>query len=99
MDVTAFGYVGIRTKALEDWAGFGTGLLGMQLTDKSRKSLALRMDDRKQRVVVTEDGGTGAAFSAGRWRRPPRSMRCAQGWKPTGWHSREAHARSRRSAG
>lgn len=62
MEVTAFGYVGIRTKALEDWASFGTGLLGMQLTDKSRKSLAFRMDDRKQRVVVTEDGGTGAAF-------------------------------------
>ena len=62
MDVTAFGYVGISTKALEDWAGFGAGLLGMQLTDKSRKSLAFRMDDRKQRVVIAEDGGSGAAF-------------------------------------
>lgn len=62
MEVTAFGYVGVRTKALEDWAGFATGLLGMQLTDRTRKSLAFRMDDRKQRVVVSEDGGSGAAF-------------------------------------
>jgi len=62
MEVTAFGYVGVRTKALEDWASFGTGLLGLQVVDKSRKSLAFRMDDRKQRIVVAEDGGTGAAF-------------------------------------
>ncbi|HEX2216240.1 MAG TPA: VOC family protein [Xanthobacteraceae bacterium] len=62
MAVTALGYVGVRTKALEDWAGFATALLGMQLTDKSRKSLAFRMDDRKQRLVVAEDGGSGAAF-------------------------------------
>ncbi|MCC7346884.1 MAG: VOC family protein [Variibacter sp.] len=62
MDVTAFGYVGIRTKALEDWAALGTGLLGLQVTDKTRKSLAFRMDDRKQRIVVTDDGGSGAAF-------------------------------------
>jgi 2,3-dihydroxybiphenyl 1,2-dioxygenase len=34
----------------------------MQLIDKSAKSLALRMDDRKQRVVVSEDGGEGVAF-------------------------------------
>ena len=62
MEVTAFGYVGISTKALEDWSSFGTGLLGLQLTDKTRKSLAFRMDDRKQRIVVAEDGGAGAAF-------------------------------------
>lgn len=62
MEITAFGYVGVRTKALEDWATFGTRLLGMQIVDKSRKSLAFRMDDRKQRVVISEDGGSGAAF-------------------------------------
>lgn len=62
MDVTALGYVGIHAKTLEDWATFGTRLLGMQITDKTRRSLAFRMDDRKQRVVVSEDGGMGAAF-------------------------------------
>ncbi len=62
MQVTGLGYVGVRTKALEDWAAYGTRLLGMQLVDKSRKSLAFRMDDRKQRVIVAEDDGAGIGF-------------------------------------
>src|SRR5919197_2641944 len=59
MDIQGLGYIGVRAKSLEDWTGFGTRFLGMQLVDKSAKSLALRMDDRKQRVVVSEDGGEG----------------------------------------
>src|SRR5919198_1615085 len=62
MDIQGLGYVGIRAKSLEDWTAFGTRFLGMQLVDRSSKSLALRMDDRKQRVVVSEDGGEGVAF-------------------------------------
>src|SRR5712691_2409436 len=62
MPLQSLGYVGIRAKDLGDWASYGTGLLGMQLVDKSRSSLAFRMDDRKQRVVVTADGGEGAGF-------------------------------------
>ncbi len=62
MSIEGLGYVGVRTKSLEDWSNFGTRFLGMQLVDKSAKSLALRMDDRKQRVVVSEDGGEGVAF-------------------------------------
>src|SRR6185503_2596411 len=62
MDIEGLGYVGVRAKSLEDWTSFGTKFLGMQLVDKSAKSLALRMDDRKQRVVVSEDGGEGVAF-------------------------------------
>src|SRR6195256_4931524 len=62
MDIQGLGYIGVRAKSLEDWTSFGTKFLGMQLTDKSAKSLALRMDDRKQRVVVSEDGGEGVAF-------------------------------------
>src|SRR5437764_11931831 len=62
MDIQGLGYVGIRAKSLEDWTGFGTNFLGMQLVDRSSKSLALRMDDRRQRVVVSEDGGEGVAF-------------------------------------
>jgi 2,3-dihydroxybiphenyl 1,2-dioxygenase len=59
MEIQGLGYVGVRAKSLEDWSAFGTRFLGMQLVDKSARSLALRMDDRKQRVVVTEDGGEG----------------------------------------
>ncbi len=52
MNLQALGYVGIRTSKLEDWATYASRFLGMQLTDKTRSSLAFRMDDRKQRVVV-----------------------------------------------
>ena len=62
MDIQALGYVGIRAKSLEDWTSFGTRFLGMQLVEKNNKKLTLRMDDRKQRVVVNEDGGDGVAF-------------------------------------
>jgi 2,3-dihydroxybiphenyl 1,2-dioxygenase len=62
MDIQGLGYVGIRAKSLDDWTVFGTRFLGMQLIERSGKSLALRMDDRKQRVVVSEDGGEGVAF-------------------------------------
>src|SRR6476620_3201519 len=62
MTIQGLGYVGVHAKSLEDWAGFGEKFLGMQRVDKSRGGLAFRMDDRKQRLVVTEDGGEGTAF-------------------------------------
>src|ERR1700723_2036446 len=62
MHLNALGYVGIRTKNLEDWAAYGTNLLGMQLVDKSRGTLALRMDDRKQRIIVHTDENEGPSF-------------------------------------
>src|SRR3982075_774331 len=61
MEVQALGYVGVRAKALEDWADFGSRFLGMQRIDKSRSTLAFRMDDRKQRLVGHADGGAGIA--------------------------------------
>ena len=57
--VEALGYVSVRAKDLDDWAGYGTGLLGLQRVDKSRSTLAFRMDDRKQRIIVNADGGEG----------------------------------------
>src|SRR5262245_60646392 len=62
MAIQGLGYVGVRAKSLEDWAGFGEKFLGLQLVDRSCSSLAFRMDDRKQRVVVTPDGGEGVAY-------------------------------------
>ncbi len=58
----AFGYVGVRAKDLGDWASYGSGLLGLQRVDKSRATLAFRMDDRKQRIIVHADGGEGIGF-------------------------------------
>src|SRR5204862_5463933 len=62
MSIQGLGYVGVHAKVLEDWATFGSKFLGMQLVDKSRGALAFRMDDRKQRLVVAEDGGEDVAF-------------------------------------
>lgn len=58
----ALGYVGVRAKDLGDWASYGSGLLGLQRIDKSRSTLAFRMDDRKQRIIVDADGGEGIGF-------------------------------------
>src|SRR5919201_135276 len=62
MGIDALGYIGVRAKEVEDWASYGENLLGLQRIDKSRSSLAFRMDDRKQRLVVDADGGQGIGF-------------------------------------
>jgi len=62
MDLQSLGYVGIRAKNIEDWAGYATRFLGMQLIDRSTSSLAFRMDDRKQRVIVNADAQGGPGF-------------------------------------
>jgi 2,3-dihydroxybiphenyl 1,2-dioxygenase len=62
MSLQSLGYIGIRTKSLEDWSQYGSRFLGLELVDKSRSSLAFRMDDRRQRIVVQEDGGEGTGF-------------------------------------
>src|SRR6202051_3815871 len=62
MNLNSLGYFGIRTKNLDDWATYATRFLGMQVTDKSRGTLALRMDDRKQRVIVHTGEDEGPAF-------------------------------------
>src|SRR6516165_1472305 len=62
MSIEALGYIGVRAKDVGDWASYGENFLGLQRIDKSRSSLAFRMDDRKQRLVVDADGGQGIAF-------------------------------------
>lgn len=62
MTIQALAYIGVRAKDIEDWASYGTRQVGLQLVDRSSRSLALRMDDRKQRIAVEEDGGEGIGF-------------------------------------
>ena len=82
MNLNALGYVGIRAKNLDDWAAYGTRFLGMQLVDKSRGTLALRMDDRKQRVIVHSRRGRGAVvLRLGSRRCRARSTRWRRIWK------------------
>jgi 2,3-dihydroxybiphenyl 1,2-dioxygenase len=62
MGIKALGYIGVRAKDVDDWASYGEKLLGLQRTDKTRASLAFRMDDRTQRLLVDADGGQGIGF-------------------------------------
>ena len=56
MSIQALGYVGVRAEGVEDWSRYASGLLGLQTVDKSRSTRAFRMDDRKQRLIVTGGG-------------------------------------------
>jgi len=62
MEIKSLGYVGVRARETGDWERFATKFLGMQLVDRTASTLSLRMDDRRQRVVVHADGGQGAAY-------------------------------------
>src|SRR5260370_36951278 len=62
MSVQALGYIGVRSRSVEHWAGYGTRQLGLQRIDKSTSTLAFRMDDRKQRIIVNQDSGDGIGF-------------------------------------
>ena len=56
------GYVWVRSDRLDDWGRYATSLLGMQQVDRGAGSRAYRMDDRKQRLVVTSGDGEGLGF-------------------------------------
>jgi len=62
MGIVALGYLGIRSDQLDNWSDFASGLLGMQQVDRGGQVRAFRMDDRKQRLVVTNEPGDTIAF-------------------------------------
>ncbi len=62
MGIIALGYLGVRSDKLDDWGEFASGLLGMQQVDRAGKIRAFRMDDRKQRLVVSDEPGDTLAF-------------------------------------
>ncbi|MEM7260206.1 MAG: VOC family protein [Pseudomonadota bacterium] len=62
MAICALGYLGIRSDNTDDWQQFASQQLGMQLTDQGAKTLSFRMDDYKQRLVVTNECGNALAF-------------------------------------
>ena len=62
MTLTSLGYIGIQSSHLADWDGFATELLGMQKVDGAAAQTAFRMDDRKQRLIVSRDEREGLAF-------------------------------------
>ncbi len=62
MAVSALGYVGVRSDRLDDWSSFAIRLLGMQKVDRGGKAVAFRMDDRIQRLLVSDEPGEALAF-------------------------------------
>lgn len=61
-DLTALGYIGICSGKLDDWNTYATRLLGMERVDGAGPVRAFRMDDRKQRLIVTGDENEGLNF-------------------------------------
>ncbi len=62
MAICALGYLGVRSDRLTEWSDFAGHLLGMQRIDGAGKSVAFRMDDRRQRLVVSDEPGETLAF-------------------------------------
>lgn len=62
MPVTALAYLGIRSDKLTDWSDFAGKFLGMQAVERAGGTLAFRMDDQKQRLVIEKASSEGLAF-------------------------------------
>ena len=60
MEIQAFGYLGLGSSNLDDWATFATSTIGMQSVDRARSMRAFRMDDRKQRLFIDRTIEPGA---------------------------------------
>lgn len=62
MAIHSLGYIGIRSDKLNEWADFSTSQLGMAQLDNAGKNISFRMDDHKQRFVVSDEPGDTLAF-------------------------------------
>ena len=62
MPITSLAYIGVRSTELDDWRKFAGSLLGMQCLDRAGKTLAMRMDNHAQRLVVSNETGDTIAF-------------------------------------
>ncbi len=62
MGISALAYLGVHSDKLEDWSDFSKNLLGMQQVDRGTGNRSFRMDDRKQRFVVSGEKGDRLAF-------------------------------------
>jgi len=62
MQLQSFGYFGVRSAKLDDWADYGPRFLGLQLAERTSTTLKFRMDDRKQRILVSSTDAEVTAF-------------------------------------
>ena len=54
--IQSLGYVGFPSASLPDWESYGTSYLGLQLAERRPHELVFRMDERRARIVVRDDG-------------------------------------------
>ena len=62
MSILGLGYITIKSDKISDWIDFSSNYLGMQIVDKTKSIATLRMDDRKQRFVITNDAKASNIF-------------------------------------
>lgn len=62
MPLGSFGYTSLRSDKIDDWAEYGPKFLGLQLVERTRSALKFRMDDRKQRIVVSSEEAAENVF-------------------------------------
>jgi 2,3-dihydroxybiphenyl 1,2-dioxygenase len=62
MSVLGLGYIGVDARDFDPWRAFGTDVLAMQVIERGADALALRMDERCQRVLVQRAERDGPAF-------------------------------------
>ena len=62
MTLQSFGYFGIKSDKLDDWADYGPRFLGLEVVERTATTLKLRMDDRKQRILVSSTDTDVTAF-------------------------------------
>jgi 2,3-dihydroxybiphenyl 1,2-dioxygenase len=63
MTLRSFGYATLHSDKIDDWAEYGPKFLGLELVERTRSSLKFRMDDRKQRIVVSAEETADTAFA------------------------------------
>ena len=62
MGIVSLGYLGVHSDKTDEWSQFAQKLLGLQQVDKGAGTLSFRMDNYKQRFVVTDESGNNPAF-------------------------------------
>jgi len=60
--ILQLGYLGIAATDPEAWRGFAADYLGMQVAEAPERRLAVRMDDRAQRLLIEPAARDGLAF-------------------------------------
>ena len=62
MALSSFGYASLRSDRIADWAEYGPKFLGLQLVERTSATLRFRMDDRKQRIVISSEDTAQQVF-------------------------------------